>query len=120
VTRHRGAPRQPLLYFDLTRSFDAAPGQSLTVGQAIGQSLNANLPPTMYVGLIVANPWTASTSVTSGVSYATSANPVFSSTCRRIFVCSGTGTTGTTEATGSRRPFSIVPPYSACNYLVKR
>src|ERR1039458_5898412 len=95
----------PPIYFDLSLPFSAAPGQSLTVGQAIVQSLNAYLPPTMYVGLIVANSWTASTSVTAGTSYVTAGNPnVFATTNRRVFVCTGSGKTGATEPTWVQSP----------------
>jgi|ERR1039458_4730915 hypothetical protein len=80
-------------------------GQSLTVGQALAGSLNAYFPQSLYVGMIVAPSWTASTAVTSGATYVTAGNPnVFATTNRRVYVCSATGTTGATEPTWVQSP----------------
>ena len=93
------------LYFDslnksLPDAFISAPVANILIGSAAASFPNEIL----YVGLMVANTWSASVGVTSGT-YVT--GTAFSSTNRHIYQCIQNGITGTTEPPWTMTPGGI-------------
>src|ERR1039458_8131100 len=84
----------------LPASYNSIPFANILLGSA-GASFPNDI---LYVGLIVANTWSASTSVIAAT-YAT--GTAFSSTNRHIYRCSQTGITGTTEPNWNTAPGGI-------------
>ena len=96
----------------MTVQFDLLPsspfpmaGASVQPAQALTRTTGTFPPSTLYIGLIVANPWRASVSVTLG-QYATAGNPnVFSSgTNRSIQLCTTAGTSASVEPVWNQTP----------------
>src|ERR1035437_8881013 len=93
------------LYSDLLNKALPAPFIPIPVANIFLGSAAASFPnEILYVGLIVANTWSASTAVTAAT-YAT--GTTFSSINRHIFRCIQTGTTGITEPSWDTTPGGI-------------
>src|ERR1039458_4347889 len=99
----------------MTVQFDLLPsspfpmaGASVQPAQALTRTTGTFPPSTLYIGLIVANPWSASVSVTLG-QYATAGNPnVFSSGANRsIQLCTTAGTSASVEPVWNQTPGSM-------------
>src|ERR1039458_5942706 len=93
------------LYCDLLNkalpgSYSLAPVANILIGSSAASFPNEIL----YVGLMVANTWSASVSMYAGT-YAT--GTAFSSTNRHIYRCIQTGITGTTEPSWNTTPGGI-------------